>query len=85
MSAQAAAKAAAQTAKAAAQSERGFLNRGAKRDPELYVCSFPAHHLASPEESPSPLRRDLFSHPDLCADSHGRNVGGLWSGWVLFR
>ena len=37
MSAQAAAKAASQAAKAAAQNDRGFLNRGAKRDPELYV------------------------------------------------
>ena len=40
MSAQAAAKAASQAAKAAAQNERGFLNRGAKRDPELYVGAF---------------------------------------------
>ena len=39
MSAQAAAKAASHAAKTAAQSDRGFLNRGAKRDPELYVCA----------------------------------------------
>ena len=37
MSAQAAAKAASHAAKTAAQSERGFLRRGAKRDPELYI------------------------------------------------
>ena len=37
MSAQAAAKAASHAAKTAAQSDRSFLNRGAKRDPELYI------------------------------------------------
>ena len=39
MSAQPATKAASHAAKTATQSERGFLNRGAKRDPELYVCA----------------------------------------------
>ena len=42
MSAQAAAKAASQAAKSVAQNDRGFLNRGAKRDPELYVRAFSA-------------------------------------------
>jgi hypothetical protein len=41
MSTQAAARAASQAAKAAAPNDRGFLKSGAKRDPELYVCSVP--------------------------------------------
>ena len=85
MSAQAAAKAASHAAKTAAQSERGFLNRGAKRDPELYVCASCLLLSYSIEDDSSPPSQFLFCYADLRVDSHGRHVWSLWPRWLLLR
>lgn len=82
MSAQAT-RVASQAAKAA---DRSFLNRGAKRDPELYVGA-PFRHcllLAPLETDFSPPLQFAFESAKLCADSYGSHVGSLWSCWLLF-